>query len=546
MKTRSGALIWGKPLTNDEQQELCARPRKSNPPLTEDQQEYLRNKKLGLYRNTRYQQAEEFRKTGEFGAAMDTFLRVAWLDQNGPCNVGTINGVPNCDPAFERRTPTGNAPWLMLEIARGAITFGLDAEGVRKRFAGCALDEMAAIASLAPIVSMDEAWSGIVGDVSAIIANGGIPIRASGESAPTSVYDHRDKSAYGDGKVDPRYCENPFILKWWTAAHDQLLARRIKEDQWIWDAGVHEHIVAMSPPEAISAWKAEDPICSTYTGGANVPGGRFGFRYAWYGVLTQFARSRAETLGLTNAIRKPEQRRCPLCGQVFVEDSLPEPLVRRLGINHIDFCSPCLTATIFNNGSETASKEEIKSHLRKMADLLQRIPPQDFGGGMQDIRDMSTDERLAVLRELRQKPSAGRVKELFGSWFKALIDAELLENDARRVSLGTQCLARDGHTCLSLGEKTIDDLLHALGIPHEREPAYPVGNFRADFLVNGVFIEYFGLAGDATYDAKSEEKRKLCQAHGIKLIAILPKDLVSSKKLESMLLAGLELTGDNG
>jgi hypothetical protein len=143
---------------------------------------------------------------------------------------------------------------------------------------------------------------------------------------------------------------------------------------------------------------------------------------------------------------------------------------------------------------------------------------------------------------LRKKPSVRRVKELFGSWFKALIDAELLENDARRLSLGTQCLARDGHTCFSLGEKTIDDVLHGLGIPHEREPAYPVGNFRADFLVNGVFIEYFGLAGDPKYDARSKEKRKLCEAHGIKLIAILPKDLVSSKKLESMLLTILGVT----
>jgi hypothetical protein len=47
------------------------------------------------------------------------------------------------------------------------------------------------------------------------------------------------------------------------------------------------------------------------------------------------------------------------------------------------------------------------------------------------------------------------------------------------------------------------------------------------------------LAGDEKYDAKSKEKRKLCEAHGIKLIAIFPKDLVSSKKLEAMLLTGL-------
>ena len=71
---------------------------------------------------------------------------------------------------------------------------------------------------------------------------------------------------------------------------------------------------------------------------------------------------------------------------------------------------------------------------------------------MYDLREMSTDERLAVLKELKRKPALRRVKELFGSWFKALIDAELLEDGARRTSLGTQCLARDGHMCFSLGE----------------------------------------------------------------------------------------------
>ena len=192
-----------------------------------------------------------------------------------------------------------------------------------------------------------------------------------------------------------------------------------------------------------------------------------------------------------------------------------------------------------NTGDDAASKEEALSYLRDLAQLIKRIPSQDFGSGMYDLRGMSTDERLAVLQTLKHKPTLRRVKDLFGSWFKALIAAELLEEGARRTSLGTQCLARDGHMCFSLGEKTIDDLLFALGIPHEREPVYPEGNYRADFLVNGAFIEYFGLAGDAEYDAKTKTKKQLCEAHGIRLVSILPRDLVSSKKLESTLLTCL-------
>jgi hypothetical protein len=110
------------------------------------------------------------------------------------------------------------------------------------------------------------------------------------------------------------------------------------------------------------------------------------------------------------------------------------------------------------------------------------------------------------------------VKELFGSWLEALIEAGILEDGTRRTARGTQCVAIDGHFCLSLGEKTIDDLLHAHGILHEKEPRYPEGNYRADFGVNGVFIEYFGLKGNTDYDKRSEFKRRLCKKHGIKLI----------------------------
>ena len=78
-----------------------------------------------------------------------------------------------------------------------------------------------------------------------------------------------------------------------------------------------------------------------------------------------------------------------------------------------------------------------------------------------------------------------------------------------------------------MGEKTIDDLLHAHGIPHDKEPRYPGSNYRGDFLVGNVFIEFFDLAGDADYDAKTKRKQRLCRHKGIELVSIYPKDLVS-------------------
>lgn len=89
---------------------------------------------------------------------------------------------------------------------------------------------------------------------------------------------------------------------------------------------------------------------------------------------------------------------------------------------------------------------------------------------MHDFHDMDFSQRLAVLQVLQRKPAIQHVRELFGSWLQALVEARVLDEDARRTSRGIQCIAKDGHVCLSLGEKTIDDFLHARGIAHEKEP----------------------------------------------------------------------------
>jgi hypothetical protein len=344
-----------------------------------------------------------------------------------------------------------------------------------------------------------------------------------------SIYDHRDRSAYGNPRylAEPHYCKNKHILKWWTSSHDEVLSKQIEKEQWVWYWGVTDEIVALTPTDTIEAWRAEDPLCS---------------KYAWYNILMYFAASRADKLGLTKAIRKPQWKTCPLCDKRFIEDSLPYPLVKRLGANQLDFCSPCLRDTVLQgSGDATLSRQEVLAYLQELTDVSQCVPPQSFEERMDALHDLSTEERLVLLQVLRRKPTLRRVKELFGSWLKALIEAGILEDGTRRTSRGTQCLAKDGHVCLSLGEKTIDDFLHACGIPHEKEPRYPEGNFRADFAVDDVLIEYFGLKGDPDYDEKTRLKQRICKKHNIKLISIYPSDLVSSKKLEGKLSRGLSL-----
>lgn len=337
-----------------------------------------------------------------------------------------------------------------------------------------------------------------------------------------SVYDNRDRPAYSQWSAPASDSKNRHILRWWTPSHDQVLAKQIQGEQWQWPWGITDALLAITPLEIIESWKATDPKCR---------------EYAWYNILMYFSISRADQLGLTKTIRQSEWKVCPMCEQRFREDSLPYPLVKMLGIDRLDFCSPCLSRAVFtqNAGNNSLSGTAIVTYLRDLASVVQRVPSQSFPGGKDDLRYLTTQERLAVLQVLNRKPSASRVKQLFGSWLKALVEAGVLEDGARRTSRGTHCLANDGHVCLSLGEKTIDDFLHSHGLSHEKEVAYPAGNFKADFATNGVFIEYFGLTGNVDYDKKTKHKQRLCKRLGITLISLYPADLASSKKLEDKL-----------
>ena len=336
-----------------------------------------------------------------------------------------------------------------------------------------------------------------------------------------SIYDYRDRPAYGLFKTEPHYAKNRYILKWWTHEHDKLLATQIAQWQWVWYWTITDEIVKSTPATTIESWEKIDPLCS---------------KYAWYNILMNFAAARAEQLKLTIAIRHPQNKTCLLCKNSFIEDSLPMPLIERLGIDRLDFCAPCLRDTVLQGlGNDSASKKDIYKYLQDLANLIQRVPSQNFGESVADLQDMENEERLALLKLLRHKPSVKRVKAIFGSWLNALIQAGVLEDGTRKTSRGIQSIAKDGHVCLSLGEKTIDDFLYARGIQHEKEPRYPEGNYRGDFKVDSTFIEYFGLAGNPEYDAKTKEKIRLCKKHGITLIAIYPQDLISRKKLEAKL-----------
>jgi hypothetical protein len=316
----------------------------------------------------------------------------------------------------------------------------------------------------------------------------------------SSQYENRTDPAYDSvmqGLVRPSMAKNSFILKWWTPEHDDIIKRLITEWQWYWYHYITVEVVKFTDPVIIEKWKKEDKACSRGIGSG-----------AWYNVLEFFAFARSDQLGYSQSIRKAEWKICPLCNNKFLENSLPEPLARRFGASGLDFCAPCLTPRILQStGNETLTKEEIKQYLQKLSKLLNAVPHQGFSEGDEDLLYLNYDERLAILQLLSNKPQTNLVKKYFNSWLQALIESGVLEDGTRKTSRGTMCLAKDGHTCRSLAEKTIDDFLSDHKILHSREPFYPGFNYRADFEIKGTYIEYFGLAGNNEYDNKIEAKK---------------------------------------
>ena len=122
-----------------------------------------------------------------------------------------------------------------------------------------------------------------------------------------------------------------------------------------------------------------------------------------------------------------------------------------------------------------------------------------------------------------------------------LIETGVLNAGAWETGRGIRCIANDGHECLSLVEKMIDDILFAKGIIHEKEVYYPEERLRCDFYIQGKYIEYFGLAGNSAYDAKTKYKISMCNKKGLSLLALYPSDVVNKEKLETKILAFLHL-----
>ncbi len=250
----------------------------------------------------------------------------------------------------------------------------------------------------------------------------------------------------------PERALNEHILSWWKPDHDAVLQSLIMKYQWHWYLGASDAIVSATPGPVIDAWRDADPLCRLY---------------AWYNVLMHFGLARAATLGYANAVRPSRRRQCPMCAQEYTEDAFSPPMVRWLGVDHLDCCPPCLGQALYNDGDDTLSDRQVLSFVRQLSAVTACVPDQRWLGRIGQHHNVQRPARMRLLLLLRRRPAVACVKRLYGSWLGALVASGVLASGTRVTSRGIHCLAIDGHACWSLSEKAIDDYLYAAGAIHE-------------------------------------------------------------------------------
>lgn len=243
-------------------------------------------------------------------------------------------------------------------------------------------------------------------------------------------------------------------------------------------------------------------------------------------------------------LEKSKTIKCVICDNLYKPIKLPDWVY--YGSNGNDkICYECPITS-------TQNKQEIKTLIKELVNTLNFIPNADFNPV--DINFSSRVKRenwVGVCKIIFQIGVSGTdtlssesiFKKKFGSWFKALVESNVLENNILESSRGIRCIAKSGNECNSLDEMFVDNWLFENNIISIKEPLYPFhpvynksGRRRADWKVNDYFIEYFGLKGEEAYDIKTKEKLLLADSLNLKLISIFPSDLNNiSEKLNILI-----------
>jgi hypothetical protein len=230
--------------------------------------------------------------------------------------------------------------------------------------------------------------------------------------------------------------------------------------------------------------------------------------------------------------RQSTFRHCEICGKEY-RPAFFRDWVYFGAAGNLSVCFECPTNTI-------PSEEAILKLIPQLVEDCGFIPNADFNPiNFNFSSKVKSNDWTPTVKTIFQ---IGDWRKYFDSWFKALVKSKVLKDNILVTHRGVKCIAKSGNECNSLDELFIDNWLFDNGFQATKEPVYPKhekynssGKRRADWLVNGYFIEYFGLTGEEAYDKKVIEKMYLVRELNLKMIALFPKDLSSIAQVLSVL-----------
>jgi hypothetical protein len=338
---------------------------------------------------------------------------------------------------------------------------------------------------------------------------------------------------------------HPVWSRYWDARCDDIVAELGSRFGWNAFKEAADGIAAYWGPKRLARFEAE-------TRGLKEEMNILGSEGVYNSLLDLYCEARRRQLGVVGP--EPTTKSCVECRHAFREDSIPPSLARRCGY-HMDFCRECLESTFYRliysqRDEQVTSRDEMISRLVALCNALELIPTSTFMKSLKLSPEFSAQKAQRIIRALRRLPLYSSYTQVFGSWLKALIVSGVLSDAVMRTPRGYKTVATDGHECLSLAERTIDEWLYSNNIQHEREPHYPFHpdlnpneGLRADWRAGSYYVEYFGMLEDMEYYAKAELKAKLAMATRIQLVAVLPGDMLDLDRRLAILLRGKAESG---
>ena len=188
----------------------------------------------------------------------------------------------------------------------------------------------------------------------------------------------------------------------------------------------------------------------------------------------------------------------------------------------------------FNPYKRIGTEDDVKNSIPYLRDLLEYLKfiPKEKGTPYDIYQAIGIERYSDFVRIAKNCFWPEHYSSIYGNWLSAIKETGFLgDNPLIKGFYGYRTLAKDGHVCNSLAEKIIDDWFFIHKISHEKEPQYPkvVTDFvkkkiRADWKINDIYIEYFGLQTNSEYSKKTDLKIMACNLFNIKLIKLFPGD----------------------